>query len=117
MNPITEVRAHLTAALTGVATVGSEYGALPSGPLLLLRLSSFAPVTYDHATVGVDVDCVVPAAGGGLAVDVLDQLMCDTVGALQQANIRVGTVNGYHLDQDTSTLTASIPTETVWKES
>jgi len=116
-NTITSVRGHLTAALAGLGVpVANEYAAMPTPPQIVLRLSRYAPATLDAATVEVDVACIAPLAGAGAAVEQLDQLVCDAAAALDAAGVQTFDVTGYTSDTDTGTLSAFIPTATVWKD-
>lgn len=121
MNPVAEVRQHLATALAGVGVaVGTEYAAIPTPPQIVLTFDGLAPSAWgvaDGQTVSMRVLCVQALAGGAGAVSALDQLVWDALAALHAAvGVAVGEVGPYTADPDTSTLTATIPTQTVWKD-
>lgn len=120
MSALTEVRAHVAAALAGLdVSVHTWPPAAVSPPCVVLVAGSpyLDPGTgWGSATVGLDVRIMVGSASGAAAAERLDLLIDAAVAALLAAQVQVLSVSPPTADPDSATLVVDIPTLTVWKD-
>lgn len=120
MGAISDVRAHVASALSGLdVTVHGRTPSTVAPPCVVLVPGSpyVEPgASWGTRDVSLTVRIVVNAASGVSSADRMDDLIDAVVDALAVADVQVGSVPAPDMQEDPAVLTVDIPTTTNWTE-